>query len=151
MQPGGLGPGGILSHELAHAFIRRASADRAPAWLHEGLAQWLEGRRMPRAAFVEAVGGRAAPSLPALDALFAARRTRAEARASYAQALFLVEHIVRARGEGAVACLVTRLGSARDFDDALRAETGIPESEWWRVEDEGRWGGEEADDVLAAS
>jgi len=137
VQPGGLEPGGILSHELAHAFIRRASADRAPAWLHEGLAQWLEGRRMPRSAFVESVGVRAAPSLPALDARFATRRTRAEARTSYAQALFLVEHIVRVRGEGAVACLVTRLGSARDLDDALRAETGITEAELvaeWRSE-----------------
>ena len=34
----------LLSHELAHAFIRQASGGRAPGWLHEGLAQWAEGQ-----------------------------------------------------------------------------------------------------------
>ena len=31
---------GVLAHELAHALIRKVSGDRAPGWLHEGLAQW---------------------------------------------------------------------------------------------------------------
>lgn len=36
----------ILTHELAHALIAEASSDRAPHWLHEGLAQLVEpGRR----------------------------------------------------------------------------------------------------------
>ena len=39
---------GVLAHELAHALIRRRSGGRAPAWLQEGLAQWCEGRRLPR-------------------------------------------------------------------------------------------------------
>ncbi|MCP3962826.1 MAG: hypothetical protein GY719_33730 [bacterium] len=32
----------ILTHELAHAMIAEASGDRAPHWLHEGLAQHVE-------------------------------------------------------------------------------------------------------------
>jgi hypothetical protein len=132
----------ILAHELAHAFIRAASGDRAPAWLHEGLAQWVEGRRMPLAALPEALGGRAPEaSLEALSGRFGERRTRAEARASYAQALSLVERLVRLRGEGAVACLVRRLASARDLDDAMRQETGIGEADLiagWRAEIETR-------------
>jgi hypothetical protein len=125
--------GGILAHELAHAFIRSASGDRAPAWLHEGLAQWLEGRRMPRAALADALrGGSPAASLAALESRFTARRTREEARIAYAQALSLVEHLVRVRGEGAVACLVRRLAASETFDRALRAETGLGEEDLLR-------------------
>lgn len=125
--------GEILSHELAHAFIRKTSDDRAPAWLHEGLAQWLEGRRMPGSALAETLRAAApASTLAALEARFTARRTRAEARVAYAQALSLVEHLVRVRGEGAVACLVGRLSASASFDEALRAETGFGEEELLR-------------------
>jgi len=34
----------VLLHELAHAFIAGKSHDTAPRWLHEGLAQDLEGK-----------------------------------------------------------------------------------------------------------
>jgi tetratricopeptide (TPR) repeat protein len=139
---GGVAARLILAHELAHAFVRAASGDRAPAWLHEGVAQWIEGRRMPGGALAEALGGRAPEaSLGALDARFGVRLTRAEARASYAQALSIVERLVRLRGEGAVACLVLRLAETRDFEESLRAETGMGEEELvagWRREIEAR-------------
>lgn len=35
----------VLRHELAHAFIAGKSRGAAPRWLHEGLAQWVEGLR----------------------------------------------------------------------------------------------------------
>lgn len=35
----------VLLHELTHAFITDKSGGRAPRWLQEGLAQWIEGRR----------------------------------------------------------------------------------------------------------
>ncbi|HZN03851.1 MAG TPA: tetratricopeptide repeat protein [Candidatus Polarisedimenticolia bacterium] len=35
----------VLRHELAHAFIAGKSRGACPRWLHEGLAQWVEGRR----------------------------------------------------------------------------------------------------------
>lgn len=46
-----LDPGarGVLRHELAHAFIAGKSRGAAPRWLHEGLAQWVEGLRPGRA------------------------------------------------------------------------------------------------------
>jgi tetratricopeptide (TPR) repeat protein len=39
----------VLLHELAHAFIAGKSRGTAPRWLHEGLAQFIEGRRTPTA------------------------------------------------------------------------------------------------------
>ncbi len=35
----------ILKHELTHSFVYQKTAGRCPTWLHEGLAQWMEGRR----------------------------------------------------------------------------------------------------------
>jgi tetratricopeptide (TPR) repeat protein len=37
----------VLTHELAHAFIAGKSGRTAPRWLHEGLAQYVEGSRTP--------------------------------------------------------------------------------------------------------
>lgn len=39
----------VLLHELAHAFIAGKSRGTAPRWLHEGLAQQIEGRTTPTA------------------------------------------------------------------------------------------------------
>jgi hypothetical protein len=35
----------ILRHELTHSFAFQKTSGRAPIWLQEGLAQWMEGRR----------------------------------------------------------------------------------------------------------
>jgi hypothetical protein len=35
----------ILRHELTHSFVFQKTSGRAPTWLQEGLAQWVEGRR----------------------------------------------------------------------------------------------------------
>jgi len=39
----------VLLHELAHAFIAGKSRGTAPRWLHEGLAQQVEGKTTPAA------------------------------------------------------------------------------------------------------
>lgn len=120
---------GVLAHELAHARIRQACGGRAPFWFHEGLAQWCEGRRIPQAEARASAGPRPAGSTAALDRSFSRRLTRGAARASYAQALSLAEHLVALRGEGAVACLLVRLSEGGSFEDALRSETGLTEGE----------------------
>jgi tetratricopeptide (TPR) repeat protein len=35
----------ILKHELTHSFVQQKTHSRAPIWLHEGIAQWIEGQR----------------------------------------------------------------------------------------------------------
>jgi tetratricopeptide (TPR) repeat protein len=130
---------GVLAHELAHAMIRQSSHDRAPAWLHEGLAQWWEGKRLPRREIRSALGSHAAASLEALDAAFRGVLDRSSAQASYAQALSIVEYVMAARGSGALACLLARLRDGADFPEALEAETGWTDARLlaeWR-----RWAG----------
>jgi len=48
----------VLKHELTHSFVQQITLGRCPTWLHEGLAQWEEGRRS---------NGSAAPLLAAYD------------------------------------------------------------------------------------
>jgi tetratricopeptide (TPR) repeat protein len=122
----------VLAHELAHAFIRHASADRAPGWLHEGLAQWWEGKRIPRYEVRDDFRSRSPYTLAEMEGNLARRADRSAARANYVQALALVEYLFERSGEGAVACLVRDLGEGQTFSEALRAETGLTADELFR-------------------
>lgn len=119
----------VLSHELAHAWIRFLSKDRAAGWLHEGLAQWCEGRRLPRKDFRRVFEGQPVSSLAELETRFARRADRVAVRANYVEALGIVEYIAFSRGEGALACLVRDLGEGIDPEEALRRETGLTRTE----------------------
>lgn len=116
---------GVLAHELAHALMRQVSGDRAPGWLHEGLAQWLEGRRVSRGEVRSEMRRHAARSIEELEERFPGAMDRAEARALYMQSLSLVEYLASVRGEGALGCLVVRLREGDSLADALRRETGF--------------------------
>ena len=35
----------VLKHELTHSFVGQKTRGRAPTWIQEGLAQWMEGKR----------------------------------------------------------------------------------------------------------
>ncbi|MEP6768797.1 MAG: tetratricopeptide repeat protein, partial [Acidobacteriota bacterium] len=83
----------VLSHELAHAWIRFLSKDHAPGWLHEGLAQWCEGRRFPRKDFHTVFARVPAFSLLEMEGNLGRRGDRAAARANYVEALGLVEYL----------------------------------------------------------
>jgi len=37
-----------LKHELTHSFLYQKTQGRCPTWLQEGVAQWMEGRRVGR-------------------------------------------------------------------------------------------------------
>ena len=117
---------GLLAHELAHAMIRKVSADRAPGWLHEGLAQWCAGRRLNARDFREIFrGGRKPATLAEMEGSLARKSERAAARASYAEALGLVEYLAQHRGEGTVVCLVRAFAEGLSTEEALVRETGM--------------------------
>jgi hypothetical protein len=115
----------VLEHELAHAFVRRASRDRAPAWLHEGLAQWWEGKRMLPVELRAALAGRPLLTLPEMEGSFSRKPEPAVVRDAYVEALGLVEYLMLARGPGAVACLVRGLSRGAGLEAALHEETGF--------------------------
>jgi len=119
----------VLAHELAHAFVRRASRDRAPAWLHEGLAQWWEGKRLLPAELRAALAGRRLLSLSEMEGSLSRKGEAAAVRDAYVEALGLVEYLMLARGPGAVACLVRSLGRGAGVEAVLREETGLSSEE----------------------
>jgi tetratricopeptide (TPR) repeat protein len=115
----------VLSHELAHAFIRQASRGRAPGWLHEGLAQWCEGRRLFKSDFRDIFVGRRPASVSEMEGNMARRSDRATARANYGESLGLIEYLIQHRGEGTLVCLLQDLAEGMRMEDALRKETSL--------------------------
>lgn len=115
----------VLVHELAHACLREASGSRAPAWLHEGLAQWFEGRRVLPGELRQAFAQRRVHSFPEMDAGLVAKSDRELARTAYLEALGLIEYLMQERGPGAIACLVRDLSDGESPESALHREAGL--------------------------
>jgi len=125
---------GLLSHELAHAFITEMSRGRAPGWLQEGIAEYVEGKRIPPAEAAKSLAVIPLDSVAELSSSFTQRTDRERARAAYRLALFCVQELVRAHGPGTASCLLRDLGAGMPVERAIRAETGkgLPdlEREW---------------------
>jgi tetratricopeptide (TPR) repeat protein len=114
---------GVLSHELAHSYLRAVSRGRAPAWLHEGLGQWFAGERLPRRDLGSWFSRQKVRSIGEMDAFLAHRTDREGARDVYLEALGLTQFLIEERGTGAVRCLVADLGAGIPFEEAVRRQT----------------------------
>src|SRR4029077_2389745 len=91
----------ILRHELTHSFIQQKTHGRAPTWVQEGVAQWMEGKRSDESAAVLLQvydAGQAAP-LGMLEGSWM-RLPGPMATYAYAWALANVEYIVQTQGMG---------------------------------------------------
>jgi hypothetical protein len=100
-----------LIHELTHAFVADGSRGLAPREIHEGLAQYMEGKRIA--------------SLLNADQM----RLLADGRASgvmgfYLQALSLVEYLEAQRGQGGMNDLIKAMGETGDVNEAFRRTYG---------------------------
>jgi hypothetical protein len=121
----------ILAHEYAHAAIHDLSRGRAPRWLHEGLAQALEGAAPDP---LLRVPGR--PTLAGLEALLG-DPDPARARAGYDIALWVVQDLLDRGGAPAMRALIGGLGRGETIETAVPAVYGLPlaelEHQWRRV------------------
>jgi tetratricopeptide (TPR) repeat protein len=111
----------ILRHELTHSFIQQKTHGRAPTWIHEGVAQWMEGKRSDEnaATLVEVyAAGQAAP-LGQLEGSWM-RLPGPMATYAYAWALANVEYIVQTQGMGDIERILDRLGTGTSTEQALR-------------------------------
>lgn len=101
----------VLVHELTHAFVHDRSRGQAPRELHEGLAQWMEGKRLEsefRAAELAALADGRAGGVGGF----------------YALALAFVEHLQSLRGQGGINDLLRAMGEQGDADAAFRQVYG---------------------------
>jgi hypothetical protein len=87
-----------LRHELAHSFIAQKTHGNCAIWLHEGMAQWAEGKRSSRedaVLLIDLYDHHDDPSLAALDKSWMGMPADI-ARVAYSWSLATVEAIVDA-------------------------------------------------------
>jgi tetratricopeptide (TPR) repeat protein len=109
----------VLKHELTHSFVGQKSHGRAPTWLQEGVAQWMEGRRSSNAA--SALLDAAAQGIPSLGAFSGSWMSLSGSSAAFAYAwsLAVVETIIDSGGVSDISRLLDRI-AAGSVEDALR-------------------------------
>jgi tetratricopeptide (TPR) repeat protein len=111
----------VLKHELTHSFITQKSQGRAPTWLQEGVAQWMEGRRstMDAGALVDAASQSGVPILQSLEGGWMSLPTDSAGMA-YAWSLAVVESIIQNGGTSDVSRLIDRMATASSPEEAVR-------------------------------
>jgi tetratricopeptide (TPR) repeat protein len=102
---------GTLIHELTHAFVADRTRGTAPREIHEGLAQYLEGKRVD--------------SMLTRDQM----RYLADGRIGgvagfYLAALSYVEYLMAVRGQGGINDLLRAMGDTGSVDDAFKQVHG---------------------------
>ncbi len=122
----------VLRHELAHSFVASRAAS-CPTWLHEGIAQWLEGRdaRREDAELAKLAAKRPLPRLESLESPFVGL-TEAQATIAYAESFSAVAHIIRRRGERGLQRLIDALSEGRPAAEALPVALAVSYGELQR-------------------
>lgn len=112
----------VLKHELTHSFVRQKTRGRAPTWLQEGLAQWMEGKRSDEnaAVLVRISDEGHAQSLGELEGSWLGLPS-GQAAYAYAWALANVEYIVQRDGMGDIERILDRIAAGESAEAALRA------------------------------
>ena len=123
----------VLRHELAHSFVASRAGASCPTWLHEGIAQWLEGRDAQRedAELAKLAARKPLPRLESLESPFV-RLTEAQATTAYAESLSAVAHIVRRRGERGLRRLIDALADGHPAAEALPVALAVSYGELQR-------------------
>ncbi len=111
----------VLKHELTHSFIQQKTRGRAPTWIQEGVAQWMEGKRSDENAVVLVQvydEGQAAP-LGRLEGSWMGLPGDV-ARYAYAWGLANVEYIVETQGMSDVERILDKIAAGGSTEEALR-------------------------------
>lgn len=112
----------VLKHELTHSFVQQKTRGLAPAWIQEGLAQWMEGRRSrdSAAGLIADYDNRQAASLGDLEGSWMELRPEA-ARDAYDWSLANMEFIISSEGLGDVLRILDRIATGASAESALQS------------------------------
>lgn len=133
-----------LAHEITHLLVTRATRDRAPLWLQEGIAKreetrWREVRPFDHKDWAEETAARAlrrgrGVGIDRLGQSIAMLPTPEAAATAYAEVQSFVSYFVSQQGEAALRLLFLDLKGLRSDDpnEALRSVTGYDLSAWNR-------------------
>jgi tetratricopeptide (TPR) repeat protein len=112
----------VLKHELTHSFVGQKTGGRAPVWLQEGMAQYMEGKRSRVNA-----GGLSAAFESHMEISLASYETswltlpKDAASNAYAWSLAVVESMVTENGMGDLERILDRIAAGSSAEDAIRA------------------------------
>jgi tetratricopeptide (TPR) repeat protein len=111
----------VLKHELTHSFIQQKTRGRAPTWIQEGVAQWMEGKRSDEnaAVLLQVYDAGQAASLGHLEGSWMGLPADV-ARYAYAWALANVEYIVETQGMTDMERILERIAAGGSTEDALK-------------------------------
>ena len=101
----------VLVHELSHAFVDEMSGGEAGRELQEGLAQFVEGKRIE-------------DELDSVQLRQLARSGSRDVGSFYMQSLVIAQHLVQSRGQGQVNTLLKAMKEKRSEDAAYRQVFG---------------------------
>jgi tetratricopeptide (TPR) repeat protein len=108
-----------LHHELAHAFIHDRAGNAAPRWLHEGIAEYVEGTRASE------TGKELAKILNQGQSFEHCLPTaRCDVRIFYAASTSIVDYMIQMKGMGGIRDLLIDLGDGGNIDSSLRKVLG---------------------------
>jgi hypothetical protein len=142
----GYGIEDTIAHEFTHMAITRATADRAPLWLQEGLAKYEETRWRPASAFDERPSSDAIASrgielhldlpLDGLGPSIAMLPTPERAMVAYAEVSSFVRFLARATAPTFLRDFLRAVREQSSVDAALQSVTGLGVAAWeprWRT------------------
>jgi hypothetical protein len=111
----------VLKHELTHSFVQQKTHGRAPTWLQEGLAEWMEGKRsgVNAAALLQIYDARQALALGQLEGSWM-QFTRDKGAYAYAWSLAHIEMIVQQYGAGDIERVLDLIAEGESPETALR-------------------------------
>jgi hypothetical protein len=116
-----------LHHELVHAFVHSRGGGSVPRWLHEGIAEHMEGVRSAQH------GKRLASILnqgKSLDHCLSSANCDVEI--FYPASASVVDFMVQSRGMGGIRDVLVSLGQGNEVDTSLREVFGRDETELFR-------------------
>lgn len=119
-----------IKHEYIHAFLAELSGNRIPAWLDEGIAQYLEGQDNPRLAPALRNWLAINPPLPLdnLDHGFTTLKASSVVVA-YAESLFITRSLINRYGISKVAKVIKLLGQRESLPISIKVALDIEKSD----------------------
>ena len=110
----------VLKHELTHSFVRQKTRGLAPTWVQEGLAQWMEGKRVQPAAgaLVKNYEEKLAKPVGDLEKPWM-QFSPEDAAYAYAWSLAMVEFIVQTEGMSDMHRVLDRIGTGSPTEVAV--------------------------------
>jgi hypothetical protein len=135
-----------IAHELTHLAVTRASTDRAPLWLQEGVAKreevrWrdpgpFDDRPSPEAVALRGAELKLGLPLDKLGPSIAMLPSADAAMVAFAEVTSFVRFFAQTEGDGALPRLLQKLRDGAEPNDALLAASGKDLQAWdksWRA------------------